>query len=263
MSGVGQRLGQYSWLGARMRFSVRTDVMLVLAIILAGSVLGTAPARADGPSFDCAKASLPAEKAICADPQLSAIDLLVAKAYKGFESAFGGDKRKIARGLIADRNACKSDTACIVSALNNALQTYGNAPPWVQDYNIALIGKKALDAAARNPGNDDQPLPSAVGQCASTHIKTLTTRLGDDPLETATPDAGSAATFTNGGGAVSYYREPGLAASKVGEPVEMCLIAIPRDCPRDDDRGRVYYSIDLVAKGSWTLPDSQHLCGGA
>ena len=246
-----------------MRFSVRTDLLLVLAIVLAGGMLAATSARADGPSFDCAKASLPAEKAICADPQLSAIDLLVAKAYKGFEPAFGGDKRKIARGLIADRNACKSDTACIVSALNNALQTYGNAPSWVQDYNIALIGKKALDTAARNPGNNDQPLPSAVGQCASTHIKTLTARLGDDPLETASPDAGSAATFTNSGGAVSYDREPGLAASKVGEPVMMCLTAIPRDCPKGDDRGRVYYSIDLVAKGSWALPDSEHLCGGA
>ncbi|WP_245438059.1 MULTISPECIES: lysozyme inhibitor LprI family protein [unclassified Mesorhizobium] len=246
-----------------MRSSIQTKVLLVLAVILAGGMLAAPSARADGPSFDCAKASLPAEKAICADPQLSAIDLLVAKAYKGFEPAFGGDKRKIARGLIADRNACRSDTACIVSALNNALQTYGNAPSWVQDYNIALIGKKALDTAAGNPGNNDQPLPSAVGQCASTHIKTLTTRLGDDPLETASPDAGSAATFTNGGGAVSYDREPGLAASKVGEPVVTCLIAIPRDCPRDDDRGRVYYSIDLVAKGSWALPDSEHLCGGA
>ncbi|MBN9217438.1 MAG: hypothetical protein J0I79_05745 [Mesorhizobium sp.] len=246
-----------------MRFSVRTNVLLALAVLLTGGFLAVSPALANGPSFDCAKASLPAEKAICADPQLSAIDLLVAKAYKGFEPAFGGDKHKIARGLIADRNACNSDTACIVSALNNALQTYGTAPSWVEDYNIALIGKKALDAAARNPGNRDDPLPSAIGQCASTHIKTLTARLGDDPLETATPDAGSAATFTNGGGAVSYDREPGLVASKVGEPVVMCLISIPRDCPKDDDRGRVYYSIDLVAKGSWTLPDSQHMCGGA
>ncbi|MFD1986947.1 hypothetical protein ACFSOZ_31415 [Mesorhizobium newzealandense] len=133
----------------------------------------------------------------------------------------------------------------------------------MQDYNIALIGKKALETAARNPDGTDQPLPSAIGQCASTHIKTLTTRLGDDPLETASPDAGSAATFTNDGGAVSYDREPGLAASKVGEPVEMCLISIPRDCPKDDERGRVYYGIDLAVKGSWALPDSEHLCGGA
>ena len=241
-----------------MRSSVRT--CFLLAAILAG---GTAPTRADGPSFDCGKARLPAEKAICADPQLSAIDLLVSRAYKDFEPSFGGDKRMIARGLIADRNACKGDTACIVSALNNALQTYGSAPSWVQDYTIALIGKKALEAAARNPAGTDQPLPEAIGQCASTHIETLTTRLGDDPLATASPDAGSAATFTSGGGAVSYDREPGLVSAKVGEQVMLCLISIPRDCPKDDERGRVYYGIDLAIKGSWALPDSEHLCGGA
>lgn len=243
-----------------MRSFVQGNLLPLLAIILAVGIL---PARADGPSFDCGKASLPAEKAICGDPQLAAIDLLISKAFKDFEPSFGGDKRKIARGLIADRNACKSDTACIVSALNNALQTYGAAPSWVQDYNVALIGKKALETAARNPKGNDQPLPSAIGQCASTHIKTLTTRLGDDPLETASPDAGSAATFTNDGTAVSYDREPDLASSKVGDPAVMCLISIPRDCPDGDERGRVYYGIDLAIKGSWALPDSQHLCGGA
>ncbi|CAN7554393.1 lysozyme inhibitor LprI family protein [Mesorhizobium sp. LjRoot246] len=246
-----------------MRSCVRIFSLQVLATNLAGGILGAAPARAEGPSFDCRKATLPAEKATCADPQLSAIDLLVSKAFKDFEPAFGGDKRMIARGLIADRNACGGDTACIVSAMNNALQTYGNAPSWVQDYNIALIGKKAQEAAARNPTGTDQPLPSAIGQCASTHIETLTTRLGDDPLETAGPDAGSAATFTNGGTAVSYEREPGLASSKVGDAAVICLISTPRDCPDGDERGRVYYGIDLAIKGSWALPDSQHMCGGA
>jgi uncharacterized protein len=173
--------------------------LLVLASILVGAILGAAPARADGPSFDCRKARLSAEKAICADPQLSAIYLLVSKAFKDFEPAFGGDKRMIARGLIADRNACGGDTACIVSALNNALQTYGNAQSWVQDYNIALIGKKALDIAARHPGSPDQALPSSIGKCAFTHITALTTRLGDDALETASPEAGSLARFSNDG----------------------------------------------------------------
>ena len=234
------------------------------ALLVAASTFGTSgPARADGPSFDCRKARLPAEKAICADPQMSAIDALVTKAYGGFEPAFGGDKRRIARGLVADRNACRTDAACIVSAQNNALQTYGNAPQWVQDYNIALIGKKALDFAAKAPKPADQPLPASIGKCGFTHIRTLTTRLGDDPLETAPPEGGSAATFTNGGAAVSYDREPGLASSKVGDPVIMCLIVIPRDCPKSDLRGKVYYSVDLVGKGIWALPDAEHLCGGA
>ena len=242
-----------------MRLSTCASALLVTASILLASGL----ARADGPSFDCRKARLPTEKAICADPQMSAIDALTTKAYRDFEPAFAGDKRKIARELVADRNACKTDAACIVSAQNNALQTYGSAPSWVQDYNIALIGKKALDFAAKTPKPTDLPLPASIGNCGFTHIKTLTTRLGDDPLETASPDAGSAATFTNGGTAVSYDREPGLASSKVGDPVVMCLIAIPRDCPKDDVRGKVYYAVDLANKGTWALPDSQHLCGGA
>ncbi|WP_421913023.1 lysozyme inhibitor LprI family protein [Mesorhizobium sp.] len=234
-----------------------------LALLLVSVVSGSGPAKAEGPSFDCRKAALPAEKAVCADPQLSAIDALIATAFKDFSPSFGGDKRKIARALVTDRNACGSDAACIVSAQNNALQTYGQAPSWVQDYNLALIGKKALDIAANRQEVADQPLPSAIGQCTPTHIKTLGTRLGDDPLETASPEAGSAASFTNGGSVVSYDREPGLVSSKVGDPVIMCLISIPRDCPKDDDRGRVYFAVDLVAKGTWALPDSQHMCGGA
>ncbi|MDG4881535.1 lysozyme inhibitor LprI family protein [Mesorhizobium sp. WSM4884] len=249
-----------------MRFSIRVVFWLAPASVLGTLILSLStsePARADGPSFDCRKAELPAEKAICADPQLSAIDALVTKAFSSFEPAFGGDKRKIARQLIADRNACKAEAACIVSAQNNALQTYGTVPSWVEEYNIALIDKKALDLAARAPKPADQPLPSSIGGCGITHIATLTTRLGDDPLATAGPEAGSAATFTNGGTAVSYDREPGLASSKVGDPVVMCLISIPRDCPQGDLRGRVYYGVDLAGKGTWTLPDSQHLCGGA
>lgn len=246
-----------------MLSSNRIANWLALVVALAGGSVWLGPARAEGPSFDCRRASLPVEKAICADPQLSAIDALVAKAFVGFEPAFGGDKRKIARALIADRNACGQDAACIVSAQNNALQTYGNAPSWVQDYNIALIGKKALDIAARHPKSPDQPLPSSIGQCAFTHISELATRLGDDRLETASPEAGSRAGFTNDGVAVSYDREPGLASSRVGDPVVMCLISIPRDCPEGDDRGRVYYGVDLTLKGTWALPDSQHMCGGA
>ncbi|TPI22923.1 lysozyme inhibitor LprI family protein [Mesorhizobium sp. B4-1-1] len=242
---------------------MRLHISATALLVAASALVTSRPALANGPSFDCRKAQLPAEKAICADPQMSAIDALVTKAYAGFEPAFGGDKRGIARKLVADRNACKTDAACIVSAQNNAQQTYGNAPKWVQDYNIALIGKKALDLGARAPKPTDQPLAVSIGKCGFTHITALTTRLGDDPLETASPEAGSAARFTNGGTAVSYDRDPGLASSKVGDPVVMCLIAIPRDCPKDDLRGRVYYAMDLAAKGTWALPDSQHLCGGA
>ncbi len=243
---------------------MRRPIRVLAWLVAASMVIASSPALADGPSFDCKKAQLPTEKAICADPQMSAIDALITKAYSGFEPAFGGDKRKIARGLVADRNACKSDAACIVSAQNNALQTYGFAPHWVEAYNEGLIGKKALNTGAREPKNADQSLPASVGQCSVTHIKTLTTRLGDDPLATAPPEGGSAATFVNGGSAVSYDRDAGLAASMVGDPVVLCLMSIPRDCPEGDLRGRVYYGVNLRFENAWwVLPDAEHLCGGA
>ncbi|WP_296742525.1 lysozyme inhibitor LprI family protein [Mesorhizobium sp.] len=242
-----------------MSFSRRAIASFGVALMLAG---GTGLAWAGGPSFDCRKAQLPAEKAICADKKMAAIDVLANKAFGSFQPEFS-DKRQIARSLIADRNACGADAACIVSAQNNALETYGTVPSWVQNYNIALIGKKALDFAAGTSNPADQPLPSSIGSCSFTHIAMLTARIGDDPLATASPEAGSAASFTNGGTAVSYDREPGLVSASVGDPVVMCLISIPRDCPQGDVRGRVYYAVDLAHKGTWALPDSQHMCGGA
>jgi uncharacterized protein len=243
--------------------SVRWLLVVCACAAAGGLAPGEAPAAGNGPSFDCAKASEPDEKAICADPKLAAIDRLIADAYKNFQPEFAGDKRKIARALIADRHACGSDKACIVSAMNNALQTYGDVPDWVWSYNEALIGRKALDAAAGAPGDAEQPLPARIGGCGLTHITGLGPRLGDEPLQSAPPEAGSAVSFANGGGGVSYDREPGLVSSKVGDPVAVCLVSIPRDCPPGDDRGRMYYGVDLARHGSWMLPDSQHMCGGA
>jgi uncharacterized protein len=237
-----------------------------LAVLLAAGLALPAAVAAGGsaaPSFDCSKASLPDEKAICADPELAAIDVLIAQAFKDFEPAYGGDKKAIARALIADRNRCKDDRACIAVVLDNALQTVGAVPSWVEDYSKGLIGHKALLTAAAAAKDADQPLPRAIGQCAVTHIVELTTRFGEGPLQDADANAGSLVTYTNEGAQVSYGHDDGLASSRVGDPVAVCLIAIPRDCPAGDERGRVYYGVDLTIGGSWVLPDSQHMCGGA
>lgn len=219
-------------------------------------------AASGGPSFDCRKASQPDEKAICADPQLSAMDVLIADAYKKFEPAFGGDKKQMARALIAERQACASDATCIAFAQYDALQTFGVMPSWVEAYAEALIGRKALEAGKQAPKGVDQPMPEKVGQCAVTRIAELTTRFGE-PLQSASDDAGSAVGFSNGGGMVSYDRDAGLVGSNVGDRAAVCLLSIPRDCPPGDERGRFYYGVDLDTGTSWTLPDSQHMCGGA
>jgi uncharacterized protein len=233
------------------------------AIAALWMLAGPATAKQAGPSFDCAKATLPDEKAICADPQLAAIDQLIADAYKDFEPSYDTDKKAIARALIADRHACGSDVTCIAAVLNNALVTYGEPVQWVESYVEGLIGKKALDTAAAAPKNAEQPMPTKIGECALTHITQLTTRFAEGELASASPEDGSVVVFANDGSLISYDREPGLVASHVGDPAAICLMSIPRDCPAGDGRGKVYYGVDLVVKSTWMLPDSQHMCGGA
>ncbi len=76
-------------------------------------------------------------------------------------------------------------------------------------------------------------------------------------------DSGSGVEFANGMGQVSYDVLPGIANSRVGDPVRICLVSVPENCPPGDDRGRVYSGTNLRTNETWTAPDSQHMCGGA
>jgi len=82
------------------------------------------------PSFDCAKASLPAERAICASLQLAAFDHSVQDSYSyvvrhltevGEQDAL---KRARAeqRAWITQRNACGTDEACLQKSMETRLQ---------------------------------------------------------------------------------------------------------------------------------------------
>jgi hypothetical protein len=100
-------------------------------------------------------------------------------------------------------------------------------------------------------------LPTYVGACVKTRIKSIETRLE------GVPGSGSAVSFRNGGYQVSYDTVPAIEHSKAGDPVRMCLVSIPHHCPKGDDRGRVYRTTNLHTHKSWKLPDSEHMCGGA
>ncbi len=229
--------------------------------MLAGA--GSAAAASNpGPSFDCTKASTGDERTICVNPYLSRIDKLVSKAYADFVPEFGGSKTAIGKWILDDRYACGTDEACIAAVQVNALETYGRTVSWTKSYVDALIGAKAAALAESTPGGRDQPLPQQIGACAFTHISALTTRFGE-PLEGADSSAGTAIGFTNDGWGVSYDAVDGIYDAKVGDPAVMCLTSVPRDCPTGDDRGRFYYGLDIRTGGTWSLPDSQHLCGGA
>jgi hypothetical protein len=73
-------------------------------------------------------------------------------------------------------------------------------------------------------------LPKRQGDCADTAIKSIGTRLE------GVPDSGGAVSFENGGDQVGYDRVPAIEQSKNGDPVRMGLVALPRNCPKGDDR---------------------------
>lgn len=48
-----------------------------------------------------------------------------------------------------------------------------------------------------------------------------------------------------------------------GNPVQLCLVSIPTDCPPGDDRGKEYSLLDRKTGYQAVHIDSWHLCGGA
>jgi hypothetical protein len=102
-----------------------------------------------------------------------------------------------------------------------------------------------------------ESIPSKVGQCVITKVSEIGTRLE------GIPDSGTSITFSNGISLVSYDAVPQAVASKPGDRVRMCLESVPQDCPPGDERGKIYSVTNLRTKKKFTLPDSQHQCGGA
>jgi uncharacterized protein len=78
--------------------------------LVAGAVLVAAPARAEGPAFDCAKADGEVEKLICQNEDLAALDRKLDEVYK---AALAKATNEVAptlkaeqRGWIKGRNEC-------------------------------------------------------------------------------------------------------------------------------------------------------------
>ena len=123
---------------------------------------------------------------------------------------------------------------------------------------LAACGQTTAPASTEAPAEAiASTLPANVGDCTQTTITETGPRLeGVD-------DSGSAVVYANGGSQVSYDVVPAITQSQVGDAVELCLVSIPENCPPGDDRGRVYSATNARTGESWTLPDSQHMCGGA
>lgn len=104
--------------------------------------------------------------------------------------------------------------------------------------------------------------PARIGECADTRVEQVGSRL-EEADGRPVPESGSAIRLENGVYGVSYESVPAVDASRPGDPVRTCLVAVPQGCPPGDDRGREYRTTNRRTGRSWTLPDAQHMCGGA
>jgi hypothetical protein len=124
---------------------------------------------------------------------------------------------------------------------------------------LAALALIQLDAAALLAQRGPSYPIVRVGQCVNSRIVAVHARLEGDPNF----ESGVGVELANGIYGVSYESVPAVRRSRVGDRVRSCLVAIPRHCPPGDDRGRMYRTTNLRTRQSWTLPDSQHSCGGA
>ena len=123
-----------------------------------------------------------------------------------------------------------------------------------------LLAVQPADAQRRAQA---RPPAMRVGTCVRTTISHVGQRLEDGANHRVIPDSGSAVDFANGLGQVSYDQVPAVNQSRRGDPVFVCLMRLPDHCPPGDVRGKLYTTTNLRTEDSWTLPDSEHVCGGA
>lgn len=114
-------------------------LVAISALVLASALPGAAPSQAA--SFDCARASAPDERAVCANPTLSALDSEMGGlwfAYSRLPMLMGGsgDRQDEARAFLASRAKCGSNAACLtalytarIAALKGQIATYIKGMP--------------------------------------------------------------------------------------------------------------------------------------
>ena len=105
--------------------------------------------------------------------------------------------------------------------------------------------------------------PARVGSCAFTTVREVTQRLANPATHRSVANTGSTVVLANGVLGVSYDQVPAVNASRRGDRALTCLVKVPQHCPPGDRRGRLYTTTNLRTDESWTVPDSEHQCGGA
>jgi hypothetical protein len=126
---------------------------------------------------------------------------------------------------------------------------------------LLVLLASAAQAAPRSVVSSITMRPERLGQCFTTRVKRVETRLEEDGEPVS--DSGSAIVLRDGHYNVDYGQLPAIDRSRPGDPVKLCVIALPSHCPRGDTRGIRYHGRNLRTGLSWQANDAEHMCGGA
>jgi hypothetical protein len=122
-----------------------------------------------------------------------------------------------------------------------------------------VLGAAVLLLCAATAQADVTPndrLPTHLLTCGGGVIANVGGRLDTDF------GSGTSVFYQNGRGQVSYDKITAIEIPR-GGPRSHLPCVVPSNCPAGDNQGKIYTTTNLRTLDSWTLPDSQHSCGGA
>lgn len=122
--------------------------MMIFGKTTTAVLFGLFSLAAQAASFDCAKASTPVEKAICAESRLSDLDEQLAFSYKHTaETTVDIDSLRAGqRAWLKSRNQCR-DNACLVNAYQQRIDELDR---YTETFSGRLVGGGGIDNLALN-----------------------------------------------------------------------------------------------------------------
>ncbi len=165
-----------------MRFAQLLLVGAASMFLTASSGLG--PAHAAGPSFSCDKATAPVDRAICADPDLSALDLSLEQEFRAAlagDPAGRDDTLRAQRAWLKGRaDAChlprqgqatKEQTVCLADLTKDRLAILQPRDP-----RDVILATRIADLIRRKNGfiNDSDSLAAELGKDPDSPVRFTT-----------------------------------------------------------------------------------------
>lgn len=120
------------------------------------AAISLTPAAAHAASFDCARAANPDEKAICANPDLSALDSEMGGLWFAFRKVpmyMGGNGARMddAQAFLQSRAKCGGDLSCLRPLYHERIATLQQAITGAMDDYFKLQNSDPCGAGGAKP----------------------------------------------------------------------------------------------------------------